>query len=56
MLSYINIGISVLFVDYLYRVESKQPGTKGGGKSSWFNVRSGEGGKNMIVTYFIIVL
>ncbi|XP_028396319.1 LOW QUALITY PROTEIN: usherin-like [Dendronephthya gigantea] len=31
------------FTDYLYRVESKQPGTEGGGASSWFVLRSGEG-------------
>lgn len=32
--------------DYLYRVESKQPGTEGGGKSPWLAVRSGEGGED----------
>lgn len=38
--------IASRFLDYLYRVESRQPGTQGGGKSSWFSLRSGEGGNS----------
>lgn len=42
----LTIFVFALCLDYLYRVESKQPGTEGGGRSSWLVLRSGEGGRS----------